>query len=522
MNDAFAYDIVDYPGWVRPQSHPSRLAAIARLHGIAAASPTHCRFLEVGCGDGANLLPLALAYPHARFVGIDLSTSAIARGEKLRARLGLPNLELRVADVSACDPGTEPFDYVVAHGFYSWVPASVRDALLALCRDRLDANGVAYVSYNALPGCHFRRILWDMLRQHVDGIADPARRIDEALEFLRFLDASLPETGAQAVLLREEVRNLLVRTDPEVLFHDDLAQINDPVSITTFATHARQFDLQFLAEADYLEMAEEAVAEAAADRLRAMAAEDVVRKEQYLDFLKLRRFRQTLLCHARALLLREPDVAAMPGFDVVGEVTADPAPADLSAGAGVQFRSRKGGALSTDHPVAKVALVRIGAAFPTPLSVTELTAAARRDAAPSGDNPAADRAAVASTLLLAFQLGLITCHCDAPRFATTAGERPQVSPLARAELESGAEMVTSLRPSVVRLENPLTRELLRLLDGTRDRAALLTALAARMASDTALIPPGEPARPATWWREHLETQIDDGLAQVARLALLVA
>src|SRR5690606_26802640 len=190
MNDAFAYDIVDYPGWVRPQCHPSRLAAIARLHGIAAASPTHCRYLEVGCGDGANLLPLALAFPRARFVGIDLSTTAIARAERMRARLGLENLELRVADIAACDPGADPFDYIVAHGFYSWVPAPVRDALLALCRDRLGAGGIAYVSYNALPGCHFRSIIRDMLRHHVDGIVEPARRIDEALAFLRFLDPS--------------------------------------------------------------------------------------------------------------------------------------------------------------------------------------------------------------------------------------------------------------------------------------------------------------------------------------------
>src|SRR3546814_10496959 len=72
----------------------------------------------------------------------------------------------------------------------------------------------------------------------------------------------------------------------------------------------------------------------------------------------------------------------------------------------------------------------------------------------------------------------------------------------------------SLRPSVVRLESPLTLELLRLLDGTRDRAALLAALAARMANDIALIPPDEPARTATWWREHLETRIDKGLGQV--------
>ncbi len=134
-------------------------------------------------------------------------------------------------------------------------------------------------------------------------------------------------------------------------------------------------------------------------------------------------------------------------------------------------------------------------------------------------SPTAD--ATTRTLLLAFRLGLITFLCDAPRFATLAGERPQVSALALAELELGRDLVTSLRPSVIRLENPLTRELVRLLDGSRDRPKLLDDLATRMAADTALIPPGEPARPLAWWRGQLAPQIDTGLAQAAQLALLV-
>ena len=84
MPDSFAYDVLEYPSHVHPQMHPSRLAAIARLHGIAAASPTDCRLLEVGCGDGLQLVTLAMAYPRSRFVGVDMSQAAIARGASPR------------------------------------------------------------------------------------------------------------------------------------------------------------------------------------------------------------------------------------------------------------------------------------------------------------------------------------------------------------------------------------------------------------------------------------------------------
>ena len=73
MTATFAYDALQYPASIFPQMHHSRLAAIGRLHGLASASPRQCRLLEVGCGDGLQLITLALAYPQAQFVGVDLS-----------------------------------------------------------------------------------------------------------------------------------------------------------------------------------------------------------------------------------------------------------------------------------------------------------------------------------------------------------------------------------------------------------------------------------------------------------------
>src|SRR5262249_43905300 len=338
---AFAYDVVDYPSHPQPQTHPARLSAIAGLHAISAASPKRCRFLEVGCGDGATLMPLALAYPDSTFVGIDLSAVAIARGEAMRSTLGLSNLSLVAGDLTKCDPGPEPFDYIMAHGFYSWVPPLVRDALFDLCRKRLAPAGVAYISYNTLPGCHIRRMLWEMLRFHVRDIKVPEDKIQQASALLQFLAQGTVGKGAYPDLLREEAKRLADKTDRAVLYHDDLSDINDPVTITDFVARARKFGLEFLAEAEYFEMTED-VSPSAVGLLRGLAARDVILKEQYLDFLKARRFRQTLLCRAEAPLNRVADAGAVLGFSVLGELASDPKPANLSPGVAIQFKGGSG------------------------------------------------------------------------------------------------------------------------------------------------------------------------------------
>ena len=77
-------------------------------------------------------------------------------------------MTLRQGDLGpALTAADGPFDYVVAHGVYSWVPAGVRDRLLAVCREVLaQPQGVAFISYNTYPGCHMRRMLWDMMKFH--------------------------------------------------------------------------------------------------------------------------------------------------------------------------------------------------------------------------------------------------------------------------------------------------------------------------------------------------------------------
>ena len=523
MTEGTAYDVVDYPPLIHVAMHPSKLGAIGRLLGIGATSPRACRLLEVGCGDALQLLSLAQAYPESRFIGVDLSAKAIARGEAMRAQLGLDNLQLVAADLTEWDPGDAPYDYIVAHGFFSWVPPFVREHLLALCNRALAAEGIAYISYNALPGCHLRRMAWEMMQFHVRDVVEPVERVRKAREFLEWLGNDTLERGAYGPAIRHEARHLLNDTQPAVLYHDDLSSINEPFSITGFIGQARKHGLEFLAEADYHEFNPALLGAEAQARFEAMCGDDRVVNDQYLDFLKGRRFRQTLLCRAPAAPASAVvQAGAVAGLEVSGHIRAEPLAGQEPARAGLmRFASSDGAAISTNHPVVQAALRHVGDVFPRPIRFERLLDLARHDA--GSLDPAEDDAdALAVTLARAFELGLVALHLDAPRFAAAASDYPVASPLARAQAAAGRDLVANLRPSMVRLDSKPALELLQLLDGTRDRATILQDLAARMAQHEV---PGSDGTPTThsadWWREQLAPSLEQAMALCVRNALLM-
>src|SRR4051812_46199373 len=156
----FVYDSVRYSNYPYGQTHPDRLATVAILYGLHPPDPFTARVLEIGCGAGGNLIAMAAATPGLSALGVDLAAGPIADGQRAIAEIGLTNVELRRGDVREL-PDLGEFDYVVAHGVYSWIPPDARDALLASIRSVLTPTGVAYVSFNAEPGGYFRRMLRD-------------------------------------------------------------------------------------------------------------------------------------------------------------------------------------------------------------------------------------------------------------------------------------------------------------------------------------------------------------------------
>ena len=515
MSEPCAYDQVDYPSLVHPQMHPSRLAAIARLHGIPAASPAACRLLEVGCGDGLQLITLAMAYPDGRFVGVDLSVKAIARGEEMRKSLGLDNLQLVAADLMQWQPEPQPYDYVLAHGFYSWVPEPVRQRLFQLCNDHLGAHGIAYVSYNALPGSHLRRLLWEILQFHAGTSQDPAASVERARECLDLLLLGMPDNTRYRTTLAGEITDLKARLDPRVLFHDDLATINDPCTLDQFMRAAGNHGLGFVAEASYHEMSLHNAHPDARAMLDEVGRDDIVTKEQYLDFFTGRRFRQTILCRSSTNPRARADPGAIAGLELVTELV--PAPLQPGTQGGMRFTRPSSGGLETDDSVVQAMLVQCGSRHPQALPVASLLQGAR-DPADGDEISADDLRRVCTFLLRAFEAGVVELHVDAPRFARHAPNRPTASPLARSQVTAGETRVVGLRPSTVQLEDPVTCSLLLALDGTRDRDAVL----AFMRNHLGLADIGDqPSSEEVLW-ENIETGLDASLERIGALGLLCA
>src|SRR5215204_3963427 len=182
------YEDVVYPNFVHAQTHPNRLATMARAYGLKTAPVENCRVLEVGCGSGTNLLAMAANLPQSEFVGVDLSENHIKFGVQAAEEIGVTNLKLVRADLMEVDFSEfGKFHYIIAHGFYSWIPPFVREKFLEICRDNLAENGIAFVSYNAFPGCHLRLMMREMMTFHTENIESPHEKVDQSLALLGFL-----------------------------------------------------------------------------------------------------------------------------------------------------------------------------------------------------------------------------------------------------------------------------------------------------------------------------------------------
>ena len=459
------YDSVAYPGFPYPDTHPDRLAAMAILQGLSAAPVERCRVLEIGCNEGANLIPMAYAIAKSEFVGFDLAPSPVARGQERIRELGLPNV--RVFESNLLDVGTElgQFDYILAHGLYAWVPEPVRERLLALCGELLTPDGVAFVSYNALPGGHLRKMVREMMLFQVKDIEDPEERVSGGLAFLRFLAEARPEGDTYRMLMEEQLRRM-EKSSPRGVYYDELGGTYRPVHFIEFVEHARRHGLQYLSEAVLPPPNDPSYRFDMRTALERAVGGDILKQEQILDFVRMRGYRETLLCRAERAVRRD-----FPAEHLRRLLLASPAvsaPAEAS-GAKV-FRLSDGMKMESTHAGAIALLEELEAAWPRALSLDEL------EPRIAGTGFALDEDGV--TLLMRLVVAkMVELHAWIAPVAADVSARPRASACSRQEARTGAH-ATSLLHTAVALDDPLQRSLLQLLDGTRDRNALLDAMKA--------------------------------------------
>ena len=468
------YDEVPYPSLSFAQTHPDRLATIATLLGLQPAPLTHCRVLEVGCASGGNLLPMAQELPGSEFIGLDISQAQIAAGQAAVQSLGLRNLTLKQMDILDVSAELGQFDYIIAHGIYSWVPPEVRDKLMQLCHDLLAPQGVAYISYNCYPGWHMMGIIRDAMLYRTRNTNDPSQRAAQAREMLNFMAESVPaENSAFGAFLSSythflqgELKGVSARGDA-FLLHDELERVNDPVYFAQFAQHASQHGLQYLAEADFADVFPKGFSDAAMQTLQHLA-HDIVEMEQYLDYLRSRMFRQTLLCHAELPINRTLSVSQLNRLWVASQAKPVNEKPNLREVVNEQFRATTGATLTTDHPVSKAALLYLTEIYPRAASTGELLAVARNAVDAPDEKVTEDATTLQANLLKAYTYSarLVELHTYMPAFTQDVSPCPIASPAARMAAQESA-IVTNAWHERVHL-TPLQQQMLLLLDGTRD------------------------------------------------------
>lgn len=514
---AKSYDEIPYIAYPYPFTHPRQLEAQAALFGLLAPPIDRCRVLELGCAAGGNLIPQAIDLPDSEFLGIDLSERQIRDGQKLINELGVRNIELRQANLMEIDASWGQFDYIVSHGVFSWMPAEARAKLMEVNARNLAPNGVAFVSYNTYPGWHMAGVVRDIMRYHTQQFSSPAKKIEQAKAVLDFLTELVDERAPIAAALKAEADGLKVHKNDSYLYHEHLEADNHPLYFHEFMAQAEACGLQYLAESDFSTMLLRNLPEAAQATLRRLS---LIQQEQYMDFIRGRRFRKTLLCHNHVRLDRSIRPARMEQFHVALTTPFHPVAIDLRNDEMTKFQIGSS-SIETSNRLMKATFALLRDRYPShigfrPLLVGCLGRLAAIGRPMGGDEPPAEL--LGSTLLSAYGAGMIDIAVHPPAAAYMVTERPTVSRLARHQAMHSNHF-TNQRHSPVQLD-PVCRRVVYRLDGRHDRLALTRDLLQAVASGDVRLADRKDA-PAAASPDEIDSLVGRVLHDIRNAGLLV-
>ena len=470
MPEADHYDQVPYPCLVHAQAHPHHIGALGVLFGVPAAALNRARVLELGCASGTQIVAFAAAYPEAICVGVDASARQITAGQARAAQLGLAQISLVCKAFSEWDAaaGDATFDYIVGHGIFSWVPPAVQAELLALIQRRLASGGLAYLSFNAMPGWAFgglvRELLWRTSPGHLPSIerARAGRRWLEAAA-----QAAEPGTLLGATLIAEAAH--IADHDDAYLEHEYFEAEHHPFWLEDVAARAAEHGLAYVTDAD-LGLVLPSTQVPSVQRAIAGLGPDLgpVACQQAIDRLTGTRFRRAIFTRAADLegqgAASEASDPAAPRITLAPEGLArlhialshEREFVDGRDGRLATVRNARDWAVPIHDPALVAALAKARAAWPCTVPFADLV---------GGDlaSPAARQ--LAGALVGLVFAGALTLTLAPIHAAREVAERPRVSAFVLAQAAEGEPLASPWMISQT-ISEPVRQLVLR-VDGTR-------------------------------------------------------
>lgn len=461
--EAFSYDITQYESHPYAQTRPELMYTMGKLFGL---NPTHfkkCRVLELGCAAGGNILPMAYNFKESQFVGVDLSAKQIEEGIGHIRDLGLSNIQLLHKSIMDVDSSYGKFDYIIAHGVFSWVPPEVQQKMFAICKDNLNPNGIAYISYNTLPGWNMVKNIRELMLYHCQGFETHQQKVEQAKLILKFMVDSLEgQNNPYANFLKSELE-LLSKHGDHYLLHEHLEQNNDPMYFHTFMEHAAKHDLCYLSDTQLSTMFANNLPEKVAAQISTIT--DIVRLTQYMDFIRNQRFRCTLLCHKNVTINRALKPEDVEKFYIcyLGNVRNDIADEEMAEGNTLQFT---GGAITMTlkNRISKIAMKIIHDRCRKPISFEKLVAKIKELSGETDENKIKQFLHLDLGLMRLVLAGLLEVHSSSGEYTREKIHKPKATTLAQYQVKK-KNMVTNQRHELIVL-NPVEIKLLEYCDGT--------------------------------------------------------
>ena len=512
-----SYDEVPYESFAYPQTHPAHVSTIATLFGLTPPDFRTASVLELGCASGGNLLPLALLYPQASFLGIDLSSEQISQAALRKKDLHLGNIEFLQQDILEFAPQDKQkkFDYIICHGIFSWVPETVREKIFTLCNEFLSPQGVAIISYNALPGWNAVRSLREMMLYHTSRFAKPEEKIQQARSLLDFLAENVPEgnTGYRAVI--EDERKLLKNINNSYLYHDHLEGVNTQFYLHDFARMAKLHGLDYVGDTNIAAMYVGNMPPKAMETLKVL--HDVVSQEQYMDFITNRRFRSSILCKGGQKINRNLKNEQIMNYFLTANPATEVTGSDPKQD--IVFKVGRGN-FTTHEAVSGTLFLELRACGAKPVAAGELVERVQKKLGLPDAKPVRD-VLVAQGLQLVLR-GYLNISSDSPHYVTEVGKKPVAFPLARYEAGmNNCRTVTNVLSSTLP-SDLLANLILKNLDGSRTAQDVADILVESVLKGILKMEKsGAPVKDETEIRRDMLKVVAEVLPRLAKHGLLV-
>lgn len=467
-----------YDSFPYAYTHPNSLYALGTIMGLSPSMLAEARILEIGCASGGNIIPIAMQYPHADIVGVDISRQDIDVGQRHITSLGLTNIELKALSIEDFKNSKAKFDYIICHGVFSWVPEAVQQAILKVIKTQLSDNGLAYISYNTYPGWHGLDAFKHMVKYHTAAFDEVDKKIDQSYALFEFLQKGIANGDSPyAQMLKKEVE-FIESHPPSYIEQEFLGENHVPLYFHEFIDKIQQHDLTYVADISLHSMYIEHFPEAVRESLQSLQ-HDIVRFEQYVDFILNRRFRRSVVCKEGSGSSINRKVVP----DVVESLYVSSQLEPIKREGAVISYQREGGkdVFSTDNVIVSSMLQVLHEAKGKTLSVRDLADKTcflmnSKEQEVIGDN-------VRGSLLRLYIGGFVSLYAEPLYHITKQVAKPCVLPFARYQATKQG-WVTNCRHEKVEVGD-FERKLLPLCDGTHTKEELVQAFIERFLSQDA-------------------------------------